>query len=346
MNYLQLLLLPLMAFFSTGCKAQAPSSRPLPLLIANEYSYRTTILVQNKQISNFALRPNEVDYEKGYYWLSSLMWFTDSTLIASRRFTSDVTQFTDLVLVDMNGHFLRQLTHNPNNHFSGCVPSPSRRKLLHFLTVHPERSTISEAENLRRALLTSENETISVWELDTNLTQPLTGLIRQGLPSFEEGAWSPDETQLVYSVFRPPLMRLQGQPLNPPDTANVTGSYIYNIAQQRNVRFLPGGKEASWSPNQNVIAYLKDNNVYLYDVEHDTSKLFRTTAPGEKPNHVRWLPDGHTLYVQYWYKRHLQKLREAFYDAATGQELNYAKPGLPDKFFSWQILTKSDTPSH
>lgn len=304
---------------------------PLPLLIASEYLYHLTVTSENSKISYVELKPNVINKNNEYYRTSDIKWFTVDTLIASRRFDDADNMRTDLVLLNIQGQVLRQLTHNSNRQFSSCIPSPSHRKLLHFLIKRSAWPNQPTAEDFRRALI-APDQTSSIWNLATNITLPLTGLAHQGLRSFQEQCWSPDETHLAYSVIRSPALHLVNQPINPQDSTIIGGVYIYAIGSQHNVHFLPGGHDASWSPKNYVIAYIKNNGIYLYDVAHDTERLFRPATRSYQPSHVRWLPDGKTIYVQYMKGRRLQ---EAFYDSISGQELNYAKPGLPGPYFSW-----------
>ena len=78
------------------------------------------------------------------------------------------------------------------------------------------------------------------------------------------------------------------------------GVYIYDLATGHQTRIDDKGWWAVWSPEGKHIAYIKHNDVWIYDTGTQTSSLFYKSHSFEDLSVIHWSPDGQYLRVHGW----------------------------------------------
>ncbi len=286
--------------------------------------------------------------------LKGLMFFTQGKLIAGQEvsvFRSDYGDefiFSDVVVTDFNGAVLERLTNNRIN------SSPTNYCYSHPFAVSPSNSKILFSTNSRKIPPQGQSWTKEqlresfggggkfVYSLmDYNTKNILFTTERFGKSTSTEVGdqpWSPDEKNILYTVTEPikTNLSLMGKKIhqNQLDSSQV-GLYIFNFEKGKDIKFFPKVKEAEWNPSNNTIVYLLNSDIYVYDFDTDTHKLFLKSAvdAGFHIGHVRWTPDGEYLFVQCVYKK---KKDEKLYNVKDGKEVNFKKLNIGHPYFTWR----------
>jgi len=148
------------------------------------------------------------------------------------------------------------------------------------------------------------------------------------LMTVDEWPWSPDQTQFVYSA------RGWRRWINNPQA----GVYIYNLATGQQTEVDDKGWWAVWSPDGKNIAYIKHNDIWIYDVASQTSKLFYKSHSFEDLSVIHWSPDGRYLRVHGWkyvtFGSWFETPFERMLQTADGQEVHFHSVG--GALYSWK----------
>jgi hypothetical protein len=234
----------------------------------------------------------------------------------------------------MKGEVVERLIENKDYHYMGASsPSRSGKKILYTTNYNPpspDPVNITK-EQLSTRLFPKESLCIMNYE-SRKVEFTINDFSRGGMLDFNESPWSPDEKKFVYTIRKKPKVNLEGKPLNKNDTV-IAGAYIFDIEKQKDIKFIPGATAAIWSPNSNIIAYLKNDNVWLYDVDADTHILFLKSTSPLTIEHIHWTPEGDHLYMLLGNENVVD---EKLYRLKDGIEIPFKKLHLLDRSYTWR----------
>lgn len=280
-----------------------------------------------KFVSNFSLSSKDSNSETirmfGFVWLHNT-----NRLLAGEEIDNNkaADYHSNLVIVDTSGKLVKRLILNPARHFMGWYyPDNNDDKIL-FTESYLDGSFASGF---------SRTENLNILSLAENKIElRIDNFNRNGDLLIAESPWSPDGAMFVYSIGKQHELWLSGHLLNAHDST-ISGSYIFDLNKKKDIKFIEGSKEAVWNSTLNLIAYIKDNSIWLYDLNNDSKKLifspFRN-KPGAI-NNIHWTPDGKFIYINGYTSS--RNFYEKLIDV-DGNQIKFKPLNLCNFSFSWK----------
>jgi len=144
-----------------------------------------------------------------------------------------------------------------------------------------------------------------------------------------EWPWSKDDSKIVYSTW---------QPWSESNDYSKVGVFIYDLDRNRQIQIDSDGHYAIWSQNGRLLAYIKNNSVWIYDLIGRERQLFYKAKFLEDLSAIHWSPDGIYLRIQGWRYRSLGYLFEKPIDRLLtiedGEEVSFEQIGGGS--YSWR----------
>lgn len=140
-----------------------------------------------------------------------------------------------------------------------------------------------------------------IWDLETKtVLKRIDDFCPSMFLSVSESSWSSDSKFLTYAVLgrQDRSLEVIGELNARPTEAPQRGIYIYDVANDSHKIILSDGYDPIWSPRGNLIAFKKDNQIFCYDVEKQTSYRVYKPKAYENLRHVHWTPDGQHLFLR------------------------------------------------
>lgn len=124
----------------------------------------------------------------------------------------------------------------------------------------------------------------------------------------DESPWSADEKKIVYTILKNIQVNLMGtSSVAKNDSIAREGSYIFDIEKSKDIKFLPQSIYAVWHPDSNIIAYVKNKEIWLYNVDKDFSQCLFVSKNTTEIMDIHWSPEGDYIFMRY----HLNKSRKS-----------------------------------
>ncbi|MBC7450800.1 MAG: hypothetical protein H7259_04865, partial [Cytophagales bacterium] len=288
--------------------------------------FHCQVFTSEEQISTFKVRPKKIDYNAPgvIHKLSNCSWFGKDYLIGVElsKTGDEGTIFSNLVVMDLQGNVVERLTSSEKYHYVGYRGvSNSRSKILYSSWYTPP---IMSSQPTPKELAQRLSPITSIHIMNYNTKEielSIENFAKEkgGYQTTDESPWSPDETRIVYTIHKKPSVSISGKSLYGNDSVvkSTRGSYIFDIAKKQDVAFIPESTQAIWSPVSDTIAYLKNKEVWLYDVLTDTHIPFIKATEDLKVYYIHWEPSGKYLYVSCGYKG---RSSERLYSVKDGME--------------------------
>lgn len=307
------------------------------------------IFTSEKQLGTIIFKPDYVKMDSGRrYRFSGFEFFGKDKLVCSQEtevVPSDYGErylFSDIVVTDYKGEVREKLTNNEllSSHtqfyhsFMESV-SPSGSKLLFYSNTHvPPRhgGQLSRAE-LEDAFI--GEDTYHIMDYATKkIVFSTVNFGKKNRSRFGYRPWSPDEKKLLYTIDYPFDINIKGQQLGSRDSSEM-GTYVFDLEKKQDVKYIPMAVEPSWNPHNSLVVYLLNSDIWIYDFDKDTHKLFLKSdvKNGFHIGHVRWNPEGDHLFVQCVVKR---KKTEKLYRLSDGQDIKFKKLDIGHSRFIWE----------
>lgn len=154
-----------------------------------------------------------------------------------------------------------------------------------------------------------------------------------------ESPWSPDEKHIVYCVSERRKSMMVGE--SPKVRKKpVDGIYIYDIEKDEHRSIAADGRNAIWSPKGDYIAYMVNNEIWLYSLAHAESKRLYRHALYEDIKDIHWTPDGEYVFVICTkYFLHLDifaSYNEKLIRVSDGKQVEFKKLNIGFVWYTWK----------
>jgi hypothetical protein len=118
------------------------------------------------------------------------------------------------------------------------------------------------------------------------------------IPDFNENSWAPNSDKILVT----------SKDINSYPDRKTDKIYIYDLSANF-FTLVDTGYNAIWCPiDENRIAYQKEKNLFLYNIEKNSRILIKTLGEKENIREIRWTPDGKYIYYNYCRQRLCNKL--------------------------------------
>ncbi len=121
---------------------------------------------------------------------------------------------------------------------------------------------------------------INIVDVDSGVKTKLVSFPPQtvnGSTFFSKVSWSPDGKILAYTIQ---------------DTETRGAIWVFDLESHKS-SLLTSGLAPTWSPTRNEMAFVRDNNIWIYDVAKHTEQIFVQDPKGA--DSPAWSPDGQQL---------------------------------------------------
>jgi hypothetical protein len=114
-----------------------------------------------------------------------------------------------------------------------------------------------------------------------------------------ESPWSKDGDKIVFWSGHSFINEESGEKEND-YLINKKGVYLLSLKDSKVELIVENGEFGIWSPEELKVAYIKNNNIWIYDYQTDKSQLLYKSKLSENLSRIHWSPDGDYLRVQGW----------------------------------------------
>lgn len=238
-------------------------------------------------------------------------WLVPGTSFLAREYEmvkDEGTIVGHLVVLDTSGKIIERIVDNKKGVIlDHSFPSKNNNKVLYTYHIDKRKANPSN-EELNEAF----NPSLSLVVLDFKTKKEevhIKFFSKGGNLELEESPWSPDEKKFVYTIGGSTKLIMEGKSaINPEEKVNVPGSYIFDIEKGKDIKFIPESYCAVWSPESYAIAYVKKDEVWVYDVEKDSHNLLFKLNSKDEIQDIHYTPKGDHLFVRLRDKKSTQKL--------------------------------------
>lgn len=254
-----------------------------------------------------------------------LSWVGKSDTLLGKVYVYDSTAIRKigrqkLMLYDSNGKSLdhKLFETGPGESIGSFYASPNGRLVIVEVTKGYTSRQWSYTSGALQILDLPTGKTLETIPFDSTL-----------LMTVDEWPWSPDQTRFVYSArsWRHWM-----------DANSKAGVYIYDLATGGQTEIDEKGWWAVWSPDGRFIAYIKHNDVWIYDVAEQSNKLFYKSHSFEDLSVIHWSPDSQYLRIHGWkyvtFGSWFETPFERMLHTADGQEAHFN--ALGGALYSWK----------
>lgn len=112
-----------------------------------------------------------------------------------------------------------------------------------------------------------------------------------------DAPWLSNETSFIYDFRTDRKIKMYNDTSEERMTEQA-GIYLYDINLNKKSLLIPDGYSGVVSPLEDKIAYLKDKNIYIYDVNTKSNELLYSLSKNEKTAFVNWTPRGDYIYFE------------------------------------------------
>lgn len=283
---MRVLILTLILFSFNSCQMNSQNVKLEGKIATKRINSDTCTIYSGAETMSFKL-PNSKGFEYDIIcWLNKKDVFIG---VENQQSSQRATTNSNLVLVDTKGVLIERIHESSAGEFVGLAyPSLTDS----FLLVTTRYDNKEYADNIFYAPITLNVIDFNKRKIITRIDNLCPRI------NFEmvESPWSPDEKYFVYSVFDKRKMSTEGENekirFKPED-----GIYIYSIDNKEHKRIINRGHYAIWSPKGDYIAYLIEDEVWLYNVIDSFNILLYQPELYERVKDIHWTPDGEYLFV-------------------------------------------------
>ena len=154
-------------------------------------------------------------------------------------------------------------------------------------------------------------------------------------PSFlmHESPWLHDGHRFLWSISQAPRLIAEGQDVFSHDSTG-NGVYMYDMRLGRSALLLPGARLPIVSATGNFLAYIKDNELRVLDVDRNVDRSVFIFEKSEDVRDLHWTPDGRFIFAGSVEGR--DDPYERLIDVHTGKDVPVEGIGMTSGSYSWK----------
>ncbi len=225
----------------------------------------------------------------GYSWLNSKNVLLGGALYYSG--TSRPDSRCDILEFDSVGMPLRVIYHAEDGEIAWPEFTSWNDGLLLMTTHHLKDPKKQPFEGLMPML------TLKVLDMNTGaILHTIDSIGRPPSYQMHESPWLHDGQRFFWSIANAPRLIAQGKDVFPHRPTGA-GVYMYDMRLGRSSLFLPGARLPVVSAVGNFLAYIKDNELRVLDIDNDVDRLLFVFENSENVATIHWSPDGRFIFA-------------------------------------------------
>lgn len=279
------------------------------------------------QTENLEFKCRIIDHEKSYELIlpsnkeltyELLSWLPNRDLLLFTRFNpiNSKDSFADLVLIDTIGKTREVIYKKLSNIVYSAYSSPTQEMYAYV----------------------GINYTDSAEKISLNIIDPKNGNIKNCLVldyplfiSLKEVPWSLDGKKIFYSITK----REGDEKIK---ESFKEGIYLYDLNTNKNSLYVEGGYNVICSPGEKQIAYLRDGNVWIHDLDKQLHVCLYKTKFYDRIGGIKYSPNGEFVLIRkgrFQFFRTFRKPVNILIRTKTGEEYG-VNTNLPMSDFLWK----------
>ncbi len=319
----------LLCFVFNSCQMKSQDIKLEGKIAAKRINTDSCTIYAGNDMVNFKL-PNNKNLE---YDIISWMNKKD-VLIGIENYQSPqrATIKSNIVLLDTKGQLIERVHESSSGEYVGVAFSSLSDTLLLFTTRYDNKE---HADDIFYAPVN-----INIADFNKRkVIKQIESFCPRVYFEMAESPWSPDEKHFVYSVSDKRKMKTEGEKekirLMPEN-----GIYIYSIVRDEHQRITDYGHYAVWSPKGNYIAYLLEDEIWLYNLSDSVSTRLYKPELYERVKDIHWAPDGEYLFVTcpkyHHHQNMLYSYNEKLLNIPEGKPVNFQKINKGLCWYTWK----------
>jgi hypothetical protein len=265
----------------------------------------------------------------GYTWMNQ-----KDLLIGTESITDSIRSESkcNIIKVDLNGRITKKLYEAKKGELVWPLYTSLDDKYLLFTSEYLADPNIYPFEGL--------SPMVSLVIMDLNNEQIIIKIDSIGrLPNLkvEESPWLHDGYKFVYSLGDHFMLKTNDTLVN--QTNEKKGIYLYDVKLETNKLIIPEGQSAIVAPNDNRIAFERDNFISVLNFDTGEEKSIYEYSDNMIIYSKHWTPDGKHIFFTYKYKWGFDYFYfedEKLIDINSGKEVAFKKLGLGYSMYSWK----------
>ncbi|HQV75492.1 MAG TPA: hypothetical protein PLE78_08370 [Flavobacteriales bacterium] len=307
---------------------QATIDKVLQGLIVLDKYQSTEICIYQDSIHPYACfseKGNDNLHYGGFTWLYTSKTLMGQALYNSGGHYSDVR--CDLMEFDSLGEPKRVLYKAIGGELAWTEFSSWDDKFVLFTTHHLPDPSVQPFEGLMPMLA------LKVLDMTSGAVVHIIDSIGRP-PSYQmnESPWLHDGHRFVWSIRHTTrLIDDDGDLFQHGSGRN--GIHMFDMRAGTVTLLVEGAKMAVVSPIKDILAYIKENKLCVFDMESSTETILFTFGESEQIRTVHWSPDGSAIFVG---SAKSHSIKERLIDVQTGKELPFTSIGMTNGTYSWK----------
>lgn len=266
----------------------------------------------------FNVKSNEDVHYGGFTWLNGKDSFAGSEYIPGK---AREEYKGNIALFDLNGKIIERIYESQMGEIADGAFSSKNDKYLLFTIQRVGDLNINPLEGLMRM-----NSIIIMDFEKKEVIRALENLGRSPNFNIHESPWIFDENRFIFSISNENKIVAQGKDMTSVENDSA-GIYMYDLVTDQKKMIAPGGRFGIASPVAPEIAYIKDQSVWVMNLNDSSTKMIYKAGRKEKLSNIHWTPDGKCIYLVCFinYGFNLVSSDEKLIDVNTKKDLRFKK---------------------
>jgi WD40 repeat protein len=251
-------------------------------------------------------------------------WINDSDLFIGIEYFKTAATGTNqgnVVCFDLSGTIVERIYESQDGEIAGDTYLSRNDKRLLFATEKKGDIKINPLEGLSRM------QSIVIMDFDQRkVTKKIENI---GVyPNFQlhESPWLFDEDHFIFSLSDENKIIVDGNDINPIQ-GDEAGIYVCDITTDQKKLLIAGARFGICSPVDLRICYIKDQSIWILDMNDKTEKIVYKAGSKEKISNIHWAPNGKYIYLAYFNNGNSNSINsgEKLIEVSSGKEISFKK---------------------